>query len=198
MAVPGAYRVSLTKRVGGTLTPVGEAQAFTTETLGLADLSTPDRAALLEFQKQVAELQRAVLGAVEARKGAAERIVQLKKAIDDTPKADAKLAEDLRALEERLKDVQIELEGDSTRARRSEPTLPGIQDRVDRVVGGSWNSTSAPTGTQAEGYDVAAKLFGETLGRLRSLIETDLRGIEERAEAAGAPWTPGRLPRWPR
>ena len=198
MTVPGAYKVSLARRVGGIVTPVGEAQPFTTETLGLSDLPAADRVALVEFQKQVAGLQRAVLGAVEARKEAADRITRLKKAIDDTPKADAKLAEDVRALEARLKDVQIELEGDTTRARRGEPTLPAIQDRVGQIVSASWSSTSAPTGTQVSSYDIAAKLFGETLGRLRGLIETDLGGIEERAEAAGAPWTPGRLPRWPR
>jgi chromosome segregation ATPase len=198
MSVPGAYKVALAKRVGGAVVPVGEAQAFTTETLGFSTMAPVDRAALLKFQKQVAELQRAVRGAVEARKEAAERIVRLKQAIDDTPGADARLSEDVRALETRLRDIQVELEGDATRSRRGEPTLPSIDDRVGRIVGGSWSSTSAPTGTQAEGYETAASLFGGTLGRLRSLIETDLRGLEERAEAAGAPWTPGRLPRWPR
>jgi len=31
---------------------------------------------------------------------------------------------------------------------------------------------------------------------LRTIVETELRGLEEKAEAAGAPWTPGRVPRW--
>jgi len=198
MAVPGSYRVSLAKRVGGTVTPLGDSQPFTTEPLGLADLPSADRKALLDFQEKVAELQRAVLGAVEARNEAAAHVLRLKKAIEDTPRADAKLAEDVRALENRLKDIQIELEGDPTKARRGEPTLPALQDRVGQVVGGSWSSTSAPTGTQRDGYETAARLFTETLARLRGLIETDLKSIEERAEGAGAPWTPGRLPRWPR
>jgi hypothetical protein len=30
--------------------------------------------------------------------------------------------------------------------------------------------------------------------KLRRLVESDLAGIERDAEAAGAPWTPGRLP----
>jgi hypothetical protein len=82
------------------------------------------------------------------------------------------------------------------KGRRNEPTLPGIQDRVQRIVEGSWVATAAPTGTQRDNYTVAAKLFGETLAQLRTLIETDLAGIEQRAEAAGAPWTPGRVPQW--
>ena len=31
---------------------------------------------------------------------------------------------------------------------------------------------------------------------LRPVIETDLRRVEQEAEAAGAPWTSGRLPVW--
>jgi len=34
------------------------------------------------------------------------------------------------------------------------------------------------------------------LSKLRTLVETDLAGLEAKAEAAGAPWTPGRVPRW--
>jgi hypothetical protein len=196
LAVPGSYTVTLAKRVEGTLTPLGEPQGFTAQPLGLQGVTIGDRAALLTFQQQVARLQRAVLGAVEAAKEAQQRIDHLKKAVDDTPSAEPALAGDLRALEPKLKDVQARLEGDPVKGRRNEPTLPGIADRVERVVEGSWVATAGPTGTQRESYAIAAKLFGETLAALRTLIETDLRGFEQRAEAAGAPWTPGRVPRW--
>ena len=61
---------------------------------------------------------------------------------------------------------------------------------------GSWSATAAPTGTQRDGYEIAAKQFGKTLADLRSVVETDLKAIEDNAEAVGAPWTPARLPRW--
>jgi hypothetical protein len=53
-----------------------------------------------------------------------------------------------------------------------------------------------PTGTQRDSCRIAETQFARALSELRALIETDLRSIEERADAAGAPWTPGRLPRW--
>ena len=59
----------------------------------------------------------------------------------------------------------------------------------------SWNSTSAPTGTQQRAYEIAAEQFGEALANLRSLV-SDLENLEAKAEAAGAPWTPGRVPTW--
>jgi hypothetical protein len=196
LAAPGSYTVALAKRVDGKLTPVGEPQRFAAQPLALKGVEAGDRAGLLAFQQRIARLQRAVMGAAEAAKETQQRIDHLKKAVDDTPGAEPALAEELRALESRLKDVQGRLEGDPVKGRRNEPTLPGIDDRVERIVEGSWVATAAPTGTQRESYDIAAKLFGETLAELRELIETDLHGIEQRAEAAGAPWTPGRVPRW--
>ncbi len=32
--------------------------------------------------------------------------------------------------------------------------------------------------------------------QLRQLIEVDLQRLEKQMEAAGAPWTPGRIPEW--
>jgi hypothetical protein len=68
--------------------------------------------------------------------------------------------------------------------------------RVQWIVQGNWTTTTAPTGTQTQGYQIAAEEFAEVLTRLQTLVETDLQGLEAKAEAAGAPWTPGRVPRW--
>jgi photosystem II stability/assembly factor-like uncharacterized protein len=196
LAVPGSYRVTLAKRADDTLTPLGEPQSFEAQALGAAGVASADRPALLAFQQQVARLQRAVMGSVEAAKEAQRRIDHLKKALDDTPRADPGLAEELRAADHRLKDALALLEGDPVKGRRNEPTPPGIADRVEQIVEASWAATSMPTGTQRDSCRIAETQFARALSELRALIETDLRSIEERADAAGAPWTPGRLPRW--
>jgi hypothetical protein len=193
---PGTYRVSLAKRVGGEVTPLAEPVSFEARPLGLATLPAEDREAVLAFQSRVGRLQRSVLGAARAAEEAQGRFDLIQKALDDTPGADPSLATDARALEERLKDLVVELEGDSTIASRNEPTPPAIVDRVQRVVRGSWTSSSAPTATQRDSYAAAAQAFAEVLPRLQTLLEQDLAGLEERMEAAGAPWTPGRVPRW--
>jgi hypothetical protein len=36
----------------------------------------------------------------------------------------------------------------------------------------------------------------QELTRLRTLVETDVARLEKAMEAAGAPWTPGRIPVW--
>ena len=71
-----------------------------------------------------------------------------------------------------------------------------ISERVFSIVGEQRMSTSRPTQTQVDDYNAAAQEFQQALGSLRSLIEGDLAKLEKAMEAAGAPWTPGRIPEW--
>jgi hypothetical protein len=196
MVVPGTYTVSLTRRVRDEQTPLGQSQQFETVPLGLATLPARDHEVLLAFQQKIARLQRAVLGAEQAGSEAQQRIDHLKQSARDTPGAGADVATRLLELENRLKDLQVELSGDRTRSSRNEPAPRSIVQRVQRIVGGQWTSTSPPTKTNHDAYRIAGEAFGEVLTELRSLIERDLLAIEDELESAGAPWTPGRLPSW--
>ena len=198
MAMPGSYTVSLEKRVDGVVTPLAEPQTFSAEPLGFATLAAEDKAALLAFQKKTARLQRAVMAADRVAGDAQTRIDLIQKALMDTPGADPALAEEARRLENRLKDLLITLSGDPVPSRYSEPSAPGIDSRVFNIVYGHWASTSAPTATHQRDYEIAAEEFAELLPKLRTLVETDLRRIENELEKAGAPWTPGRFPEWER
>jgi len=196
LVAPGRYTVALAKRVSGQSTPLGRPQTFDTVPLGQAGLAAEDRQALLEFQQQTARLQRAVLGAERAAGEVRVRIDHIAGALDETPDAAPEWTDRLRGIEQRLLDLQLALTGDSTISGRHEPTSPSIHSRVQRIVYGQWASTSAPTTTNRDAYRFAAESFQPVLSDLRRLIEVDLRELESALEAAGAPWTPGRVPRW--
>jgi photosystem II stability/assembly factor-like uncharacterized protein len=198
LVTPGTYRVTMALRVEGVVRETGQSQAVAVEPLLAPSLPVRDRAALLAFQQRTARLQRAVLGAARIVREAQDRVAHLKKAIDDTPGTPNGLGARVRAIENGLRDVQVELSGDPTVASRNEPVPPGILDRVQRVVGGHWYTTTDATNTHRSDYDFAADAFERLLPRLRTLLDTDLRGLEREAESAGAPWTPGRLPDWRR
>jgi len=196
MAVPGGYTVSIAKRVDGVVTPLAGPEPFTVEPIGSASLPEPDRAELLAFEQKTARLQRAVLGAVAVAKETKKHLELLAKALEDSPDAPPELRDDAVALQHRLDDIQVSLSGDHVVAGFNEPTSPSIVDRVQRIVYGHWTSTAAPTTTHRREYDIAASEFSKTLDSLRTLVDTDLAALEKKAEAAGAPWTPGRLPTW--
>ena len=196
LAMPGTYSVTLEKRVDGVVTPLGEPQRFVAEILGAATLPEPDRRELLAFQQRTARLQRAVLGSVELVKETEKRLDLLEKAIVDTPAADAALLGRTRELRLKLKDVSTALTGDKVVAKHQEPVPPSVVDRVESVVAGHWSTTGAPTSTHRRSYEVAAAEFAPLLEKLRALVDVDLKELESRAEAFGAPWTSGRVPSW--
>jgi photosystem II stability/assembly factor-like uncharacterized protein len=195
MAAPGTYRVALAERVDGKLVPMGEPQTFKVVPLARAGVAGEAPAKTLDFERQTARLERAVMGAVNAAAEAATRLDYVDRALLDTPKAGAEMAVEARRLRERLADVQVALSGDTTVSSRNEPTLVSISDRVQSVIQGHWSASGAPTQVQLEQYAGARDDFAPVLDKLR-VIADDLKRLEDRMEAAGAPWTPGRVPVW--
>jgi hypothetical protein len=192
-AAPGTYKVSLAERVDGKLTPMGEPQTFQVVPLGRAGVEAP--AKTLEFERQTAHLERAVRGADKAAAEAVTRLDYIDRALLDTPKAGADLAVEARQLRNRLADVEVALSGDTTVSNRNEPTGVSISDRVQSVIQGHWSASGAPTQVQIEQYQSARDDFAPVLEKLRAILD-DLKRLEDRMEAAGAPWTPGRVPVW--
>jgi photosystem II stability/assembly factor-like uncharacterized protein len=196
LVMPGTYRVVVAKRVDGVITPLGQAQEFQVKVEGQENMNASDRAALVEFQQKVARLQRAVSGALEAANALKPRLVAIRRALLETPGAGEALMAEATALDKRTNEVLRALRGDNALRARNMNLPPSISERVSDIVGSQRMSTSRPTQTQMNQYAAGARDFETTLAQLRQLIEDDLLRLEKQMEAAGAPWTPGRIPEW--
>ena len=159
-------------------------------------MSSADHAALVEFQTKAMRLQRAANGATAAANQLKPRLAAIKRAIGETPSLPQKLQEDATNLDRRTNEILRALSGDNAARQRNMNTPPSINDRISYVVGAQRMSISRPTQTQIAQYNAAAQDFESTLNQLRQLIEVDLARLEKQLEAAGAPWTPGRIPEW--
>jgi len=192
LVAPGTYTVQLGRMKDGELEPLGEPRSFAVGVLDEGTLPAADRGAVLAFERRVEELQRRVAAASEVVDETGKRLEFIRKALVDTPRATPELMARARALQLRLADVALELEWDPVRGELNEPAVPTIGERIGRVVGGLWYTTSGPTETQRRSIEIASRRFEELRGRLHELVETDLARLEQDMEAAGAPWTPGR------
>jgi photosystem II stability/assembly factor-like uncharacterized protein len=196
LVMPGKYRVALAKRVDGVVTPLGEPQEFEVVVPTVVARDPGDLAALHAFQQEVVRLERAVAGTLRVASQLEERLGQIKQAIDQTPGLDPKWHEQVRTLEKRHREILRALRGDLTLRRRNENTPPAITERVENIVDELRFWLGKPTTTQREAYAIAGKEFTQELGKLRTLLDVDLKHLEKALDAAGAPWTPGRLPDW--
>ncbi|HEV2946816.1 MAG TPA: hypothetical protein VGX70_05535, partial [Gemmataceae bacterium] len=196
LVMPGLYQVTMSKRINGVVSPMAGPVEFMVEVDGEASIPSSDRQALHAFQAKVQSLRRAVSGALEAANALTDRLEKIKKALDQTPSIDPKWKTAARNLARANRDILRALRGDVTLRARNENTPISIVERVEDIAGEQLLALAKPTTTQLEAYRIAGEEFSQELAKLRRLIESDLRELEKALDAAGAPWTPGRLPDW--
>jgi hypothetical protein len=158
----------------------------------------PRNATILASELRNAELERTALGASAWLNDLDGRLRFLRRAIDESARADSALVRQVRALQIKLLDVQERLNGDPTRGRRNESSPTGLLARLQIALGQSRGSTlEAPTAAQLAQLDIVRAAISGILAEIRQLADVDVRALESSAEAAGIPWTAGRLPQLP-
>ncbi len=193
---PGNYYVTLSKCVDGKIIMLDGAQRFTAKVLSNSSLPDSDRSKLAAFQKKVFELNRAVMGAVNAANDLSNKIKLIKTALLNTPDAASDMITKADTIDAQIAGIIRALTGDKSLIDRNINVPPSIVDRVQNIIGDEWQSTSAPTKTDEDDYNNAGELFSPVLLKLKSLINVDLKNLDKEMESKGAPWTPGRVPDW--
>ncbi len=193
LVAPGKYTVRVAKRIDGVETVLGAPQTFNVVPLYLSIMKESDRAAVLDFQKKAASLQRTLMGSARATQEALTRIQYVRRALDEIAGPDPKLLAKVNTIDLSLRDINDQLNGDPILRRANEPFAPSLLDRVNTAVNGL-TTTAPPTATHREELAVAQQQTAPLLDRLHKLIEVDLADVEKQMNARGAPWTPGRIP----
>ena len=192
LAIPGKYTVEVSKMVDGEISELIAATEFEIEPLSFDSANKPDRAAILAFSKKALKLANTVRAASSIAGDAEEQLSSIESVIKSTAELDQSMLKEVRAVQIKLMDVMEKFNGDPTKSRRNESAYPGFQSRIRTMMQGAMGSTEGPTKTHQKQYDIIAAEYGEVIGTLNEVIDTDLPALNEKLDAAGAPWTPGR------
>jgi photosystem II stability/assembly factor-like uncharacterized protein len=195
MALPGTYKVSMSKFEDGKYSQLTEPVSFKTVALNAATLPAEDQKAVAAFTSKLAGFVRVVNGTDQYRRELVNRVRYLKAAVLQTPNAPLDIATQLAALDKRLNAVNVPLNGDATKARREFETSPSVNGRLGSIMFQLWNSTSGIPGDYTTSYNIAEKQFSPIYAEIKSIGE-EVKKIEATMEKSGAPYTPGRLPEW--
>ncbi len=196
LAMPGDYTVSLSQSVNGQLRELVAPQRFRLNSLGGVTLPAADRPALVAFQREAQELQRAVSGASGMLNEINTRMQHIRKAVYAVSVPKAELVKDLQAIDAKLYNIRKAMFGDETASTLDKPAPMPVSSRVSWLTGEMWSSTSAPTQSHRDALRIAGEEFKPLLEQIRSVRNNDLRLLEEKLEKAGAPYTPGRDVKW--
>ncbi|MEO1220148.1 MAG: hypothetical protein AAFY42_02190 [Pseudomonadota bacterium] len=198
LVVPGTYTVTMGKRINGVVTPIASPQSFTVKPLENSPELATDRAAVLAFQQETAELSRAVSGAGAASRELRNRVAHLKVAIEALPQPNETQRTTAQQIEALLDQSDMALLGDQSVASRNEPVPFSIAQRVGQIRGWGWNHQSPVTGSDKTAFDIAKNDFAGVLAQLRD-IELRVDALESELAGLGAPYTPGSgVPSYPR
>ncbi len=196
LVISGNYSVQMFEKVGGAVTELAGAQNFKVVAEGASGMSVVDRAAQEEFQRKVVRLYRAVSGAVHTAEEVETRLKAIRAALRETPGAEKQLSAAADAIEQTNRGILRAVRGDAEMQKRNEAVPSSINDRVSAILEGERFSLAKPTQSHVEDYNIAAGEFAEQLSKLHALVESDMAKLKKGMEAAGAPWTPGRVPEW--
>ncbi len=116
----------------------------------------------------------------------------MKEAIRVSAQVDLPYLDEAKALERELLDLYDRLNGDSTRAERSQVVLPSIMRRVSHAYRGAIGSSYGPTQTHRQSYEIGRTAFQELRQQLATLLDRDLLQLKQKLDEAGVPWTAGR------
>ena len=192
LAAPGSYEVSLARSSDGVVTDLGLSQNFEVVSLREATIAGASPDEMVAFKRDVAELQRAVGSARSVIAETQKRLGGISEALLRSTVAGASLDETTSALEKRLAELELRLDGSDRRDMMGDLGPVPISRRLGVVEVGNVFSAHGPTATHRKSLAIARKQFGELRDELTRLVDTDLAALERKLDAAGVPWTPGR------
>jgi photosystem II stability/assembly factor-like uncharacterized protein len=196
LVAPGTYTVAISKSVDGAITPVAGPEKFNVKALPGSTLPASSRPALVEWQRKADELKRSLQGANQILSDANNRIRHLKAALLVIKVDQQPLANDIKAIESKVRAISDKMNGDRVARQLDIDKPPSVNSRLFSAIYDGYGTTSDPTTTMKDQLIIAGEEFAALLAQIKTVYEQDIKAIEQKLEAVGAPYTPGRMPEW--
>jgi len=190
LVLPGSYSVEFYLCDNGNVTKKGNSQTFVVKPLENSSLARQTKESIA-FKTELAELSRQFDGTSKQVYDLANRLKYIKVAVQNYPNTDLDWLQEIRDLEFLVISAKYMMNGESHLSNRDVETLPGIGSRIGTAIYQTWYSTSNPTITQKEQYEIAKEeyrifMFGTQVIKNRVLV------LEEKLNINHIPYTPNR------
>ncbi|MCK9424087.1 MAG: hypothetical protein M0Q38_15995 [Bacteroidales bacterium] len=199
LAMPGKYKVILTLTADGETKQLAGPVEFNTTLLNNTTLPATDRSGMVEFHRKVAELTRVMQGTEDYTETLLKRVNSILQALNSTPAASPDLIRQARSVQLQLDEilnVKFNRRTNKPSEEENPPAPVPLNTRLGKLTWISWSSTSDPTQTQKDAYQILQEEFPPVYEQVKRIGEVDLLQLENSLEKLGAPVTPGRLPEW--
>ncbi len=192
LVLPGKYTVSMKEVIDGKVNDLASAAEINVKLL--ANYGTPETEYKenIAFRRTIQSLQQEVFGFDKVLAEANDKVKAMKNAVLKTAGVEAKILEDIRAIQYKLDDIDVVLSGNNSIKNRNGNQTASIKERLDDIMWSVWYSTATPTTTSKDSYKVAEKQLKEIKSQLAQLESTQISKVAKALDAAGAPWYEGK------
>lgn len=189
---PGTYTVDLQLYKNTELTKLVDPITFKVLALDNTVMPAENRAAKVAFQKDVMQLE-ADLGACQTIISETNtKLKYIKAAIKRSEQPFGELTKSVVAIENKLKQIGLELFGDSVKSKLDISQLQSPANRIGTIGYEQKYSTSAPTKTHKDSYAIAKGEIIVLKKRVEAVFNIDVKELEDKLIKSGAAYTPGR------
>jgi len=191
--LPGSYKVAAELITQSGSQPIGVPVSFKAITLNNSTLPPSDKAVLLNFQKEVANVAGSLTAIIREIKENQKDIAGMRQTIFQSLDSDKYILNAALKIDSDLNDLLYKITGPEAKASQEEipPMLVPAEQRLGFLTESSWSSTSSPTATQKETLTILKKQVPQFAEELKGIM-TELQKLKKQMDEKGMKWTPGR------
>jgi photosystem II stability/assembly factor-like uncharacterized protein len=195
--VPGTFTATLFESKDGISKQLAGPVEFNVTPLIRSELPAKNKKEREEFYAKLSKLQGAINAADKAIDEAKEKVNIYRKTALLARAENADVLMQLSDIERKLTQLSISLNGDPSISKRSGSQPPSISERLiyDVLYATAWTSSDITKSAQ-DSYSLIAEEFAPLLDHLKTLVEVELKAVEQELLKKDAPWLPGEVPDW--
>lgn len=188
---PGTYKVSLSKRENGTLTPLAGPQTFVVRNMYEGALPAQPQEETDRFRERFQQFQQELKAFETVMNKELSTVDAMKRALKEARTPSAELYGRIHTAQSELLELQQLLKGNPAKNEIGEDNAPSPADAVT-VGGRALNNTYGPTANHKKALSRAEQQLEGMKGRLKTLSQNTVPQLETALKAAGAPWIEGQ------
>ena len=195
--MPGKYKVSFFLVTRDDEKQLSEPKEFNVVPLFNPNTSDNKRNELVDFQVKANELTRTITGTEEYLNDLIKKVNKLKQAIITAPSATYEMLKDADRISAELDKLYLKFNRESKypSAEENPPSPNTLNERLEVLAYTHYRSTEPITAREKMVYEILVEEFPPIYNRIKEIGEIDIINLERKLEEAGAPYTPGRLPK---
>ena len=190
---PGTYTVEMDLFDGISSINISKPTSFSVISLESSSMPALNRTEKVNFQRAVSMLEGKMLESANILSEAKSKIKYFKEAIKIVEAPLGELSVLIKSVENKIKDISIRFYGNTIKSKLDIEQIPTAYSRLTSILYEQKYSTSAPTNTHIESFEIANEEFTTIYIEVKNLVKIDIKDIENKLKILEAPHTPGRL-----